>query len=83
MARDAEERLHQSEEALSRHLLADLQRRQPLVGPPVALDLVGATLEHLRQEVPETDSVSWVIALISAIDSWVSALTARRRRPTR
>ena len=33
--------------------------------------------------MPDTDSVSWVIALISAIDSCVRAVTARRARPTR
>ena len=33
--------------------------------------------------MPDTESVSCVMALISAIDSCVSAVTARRTRPTR
>ncbi len=37
----------------------------------------------LASRMPETESVSCVIALISAIDSWVTAATARRCFPTR
>jgi len=33
--------------------------------------------------IPDTDSVSWVMALISANDFWVSLLTSRRTLPTR
>ena len=32
--------------------------------------------------IPETDKVSWVMAVISALDSWAFAVTARRRWPT-
>ena len=32
--------------------------------------------------MPEMDRVSWVIAVISAVDCWVSAATARRLAPT-
>ena len=32
--------------------------------------------------IPETDSVSWVMAVISAMDRWASDVTARRFFPT-
>ena len=31
--------------------------------------------------IPDTERVSWVIADISALDSWASAVTRRRRCP--
>ncbi len=38
--------------------------------------------KSLARRIPETDSVSWVTALTSAIVSWASAVTRRRRSPT-
>ena len=32
--------------------------------------------------MPDTDKVSWVITVISAIDFWVAEVISRRLRPT-
>ena len=37
---------------------------------------------NLASMIPDTESVSWVMAVTSAMDRWASEVTARRRFPT-